>query len=579
MNPHSKTLRAGLLLAALFTLSAAAWAADPAKPQDTPPAAAQAPQAQAQAPAPAAETPMHEIGAADAAQAPAVPPAPKADAIIPPPPPSPRHGGGDEDDRVSVSGSTYVGPDETVAGNAVAVMGPVKVDGTVEGNAVAVMGSNTVNGTVHGNTVCVLGIMRLGPKARVDGNVVCVVGNVIREPGSYVGGHVVTQAQGLSEDSGAYSWWHHGLRLGRPLAFGPHLLVFWFFVLCQVALYLLLAAAFPRGIAKCGDTLAHRPGITFLTGVLAILGLPVLFILLLVTVVGIPVALVVLPLSVMAAVVFGKASIYSYLGRSILGRELHPAVALLVGVAIMMVIYLIPFLGLAIWLLVGFLGFACAVTTLFASTKSNLPPPPPLAGGPAAPAAMAAAGPQDPSVAAPVSPVAQDLGAVPPPLAAAPQAGVFAAPVPPVFHAAVASQAGLPRAGFWIRMTALLLDIVLVAIVVSGLEHTTVHLTHGEGNISGGNLFPIAIAAYGAILWKLKGSTIGGIIFGLSVVRTDDRPMDWTTSIVRALACFFSMIAAGLGFIWIAFDANKQAWHDKIAGTVVVRHPKAVSLV
>jgi uncharacterized RDD family membrane protein YckC len=51
--------------------------------------------------------------------------------------------------------------------------------------------------------------------------------------------------------------------------------------------------------------------------------------------------------------------------------------------------------------------------------------------------------------------------------------------------------------------------------------------------------------------------------------------VDWVTVIVRALACFFSIVAAGLGFIWIAFDREKQGWHDKIAGTVVVRLPRA----
>ena len=59
----------------------------------------------------------------------------------------------------------------------------------------------------------------------------------------------------------------------------------------------------------------------------------------------------------------------------------------------------------------------------------------------------------------------------------------------------------------------------------------------------------------------------------------DSRPVDWTTSVVRALACFISLVALGLGFIWIAFDSEKQGWHDKIAGTVVVRLPKGVSLV
>jgi uncharacterized RDD family membrane protein YckC len=48
---------------------------------------------------------------------------------------------------------------------------------------------------------------------------------------------------------------------------------------------------------------------------------------------------------------------------------------------------------------------------------------------------------------------------------------------------------------------------------------------------------------------------------------------------VRALGCFLSMIVACLGFIWIAIDSEKQAWHDKIAGTVVVRTSKAAALV
>ena len=77
----------------------------------------------------------------------------------------------------------------------------------------------------------------------------------------------------------------------------------------------------------------------------------------------------------------------------------------------------------------------------------------------------------------------------------------------------------------------------------------------------------------------LRGTTIGGIILGLKLVRLDDRPMGWTTSVVRALSCFLSLVVAFLGFIWIAFDAEKQAWHDKIAGTIVVRSPRGLSLI
>ena len=129
-----------------------------------------------------------------------------------------------------------------------------------------------------------------------------------------------------------------------------------------------------------------------------------------------------------------------------------------------------------------------------------------------------------------------------------------------------ASIASLPRAGFGIRMGALLLDIVLVGIVLSQIHEST-------------RLELIVLATYGAVMWKLKGSTIGGIICGLQVVRLDGRPIDWPTAIVRALSCFLSLAVVGLGFLWIAIDSDRQAWHDKIAGTVVVRAPRGSSLL
>jgi uncharacterized RDD family membrane protein YckC len=94
-----------------------------------------------------------------------------------------------------------------------------------------------------------------------------------------------------------------------------------------------------------------------------------------------------------------------------------------------------------------------------------------------------------------------------------------------------------------------------------------------------GDFHIVVLAVYGAVMWKLRGTTVGGIVFDLHVVRLDGRPLDWETAIVRALGCFLSLAIAGLGFLWIAFDHQKQAWHDKIAGTVVVRVAKGRPLV
>ena len=80
------------------------------------------------------------------------------------------------------------------------------------------------------------------------------------------------------------------------------------------------------------------------------------------------------------------------------------------------------------------------------------------------------------------------------------------------------------RAGFWIRMLALLLDVILVA-------HRLL-----DRQIDTHNALLLIVAAYGAVMWKLRGTTIGGIVCGLRVVRLDGRAIDWPTAITRALA-------------------------------------------
>jgi uncharacterized RDD family membrane protein YckC len=137
--------------------------------------------------------------------------------------------------------------------------------------------------------------------------------------------------------------------------------------------------------------------------------------------------------------------------------------------------------------------------------------------------------------------------------------------VPPPQAQPVVSAVTLPRAGFWIRLLASFLDFILVFVAAM-----MIHV---------GSLFLLLFAAYCVLLWALRGTTIGGIICGLKVVRLDDRKVDWSVAIVRALAGFLSLAVIGLGFIWVAFDDERQSWHDKIAGTTIVKVPKSMSLI
>jgi hypothetical protein len=46
---------------------------------------------------------------------------------------------------------------------------------------------------------------------------------------------------------------------------------------------------------------------------------------------------------------------------------------------------------------------------------------------------------------------------------------------------------------------------------------------------------------------------------------------DYSTSAIRALSSLISLIPLGLGFIWILFTKDLDAWHDKISNTHVVQ--------
>jgi uncharacterized RDD family membrane protein YckC len=485
---------------------------------------------------------------------------------------------------VSIFGSST---SDGEAEDVVSVIGDTRVTGPVSDNAVAVLGGTYVDSKVDGDVVAVMGNVELGPNAEVGGDVVAVMGAVKRDPGAVVHGSVQRiidiDMGGLPGFNWLNTWVKHCLIYGRPLAFAPGLGWAWTLALGLLAFYACLALMFRDGIDQCVRTLESRPGHTALAALIGILLTPVLLILLCVTLIGVAaVPFVVAALFCMS--LFGKAVMLAWLGGRISGRRPgpggHPAVAVLIGGAVVLLLYVVPIVGFLVYKLLGFFGFGAVFYTLVlrvrerraangssASPGSPTSPPPSAAtmAGPgwtagAAPAAAAAAsgagaGGAGPSIAA---------EQVPPPAGAPPSGAPPYAPAHPA--AAPSFTASMPRAGFWVRMGALLIDVLLVGFAVSMLHPF-------------GDFHLVVLAIYGAVMWKLRGTTVGGIVFDLHVVRVDGRPVDWETAIVRALGCFLSLCIVFLGFIWIALDPNHQAWHDKIAGTVVVRAKGGAALL
>jgi len=464
----------------------------------------------------------------------------------------------------------------------VAVLGDARSTGTVGDSVVAVLGNNYVDGPVKGSVVAVLGNVELGPNAVVEGEVVAVGGALKRDAGAIVHGDVqevnVFGAEGVSSvGAGLNSWIRHCLLLGRPLAFGPHLAWAWELAALYLAGYLLIALLFPAAMNNCLATMERRPGRSILAAILAVPLKYVAFILLAVTGVG----LLLIPFVALALWLggaLGKAVAFAWIGQRLLPRteSREPGrlvLATLVGALLATVFYVIPFVGFFVYKALAVLGLGIVVYTLVLhwfpegrepgvggrGGPTGLPP----AGGQPGAAAQPAAGAEAVSGEAPgaTQHAAPDVAPD-----AAPASEPAAAAASTVRGPAVADPAGSERASFWIRMGALLIDVVLVGIV------------HKVLPFPDHSLLPL-VAIYGAIMWKLRGTTVGGVICHLRLVRLDGQPIDWGTATVRALGCFLSLLAAGLGFLWILWDPERQAWHDKIAGTVVVRDVHSRPLV
>ena len=108
-------------------------------------------------------------------------------------------------------------------------------------------------------------------------------------------------------------------------------------------------------------------------------------------------------------------------------------------------------------------------------------------------------------------------------------------------------------------------------------------LTGGEAVVSGRNpvlewvyraaLLALIVGFYG-VFWTLRGQTLGMTSWRLRVEREDGALLDWGDTVRRLGWALVSLLPLGLGFLWILFDPEKRAWHDRFSRTRVVVLPK-----
>ena len=433
---------------------------------------------------------------------------------------------------------------------------------------VVVMGNATVDGHVLGDLVVVLGEAQLGPDAVVDGDMaviggtlgvkagatarrqVVVVAGSLDAPADFTpqGQQIIIGFKGLGDAVRALlPWLTRGLLLGRPIV--PDLPWVWVVVGILFAVYLGVLLIFERPVRLAADTLTATPLRSLATGLGTLLAAGPLVVLLAASVVG----LLVVPFAACALLVMGlvgKVAANAWLGARLLPEgEQHSRLTLArsfaIGCAVLILAYMVPELGGVAWATASAVGLGASVLAFVSAYRRENPP-----------------AERAPILPPPTSPISddrtvagQDAAGWPTPVAAS-----LATPASSASQAAVLL--AMPHATFADRLGAFVLDGILVALFIYMMSRID------------GQAFVPLLLAYRFACWTWKGATVGGIICQLRVIRVDGNLVGPGEAMIRSLGSIFSFGILGLGCLWILRDADRQAWHDKIAGTFVVKVPR-----
>lgn len=552
------------------------------------------------------------------AQAPDAPPPPPDSTRQVPPPDADRQAPTDADRQApppDVERPDPLPPEDPFGGFGRSSRAAFRIGGDYRLNAadrvrevVVIFGNADIDGTVDQHVVVILGTARLGPNARVGDDFVIVGGGARVEDGAVVDRDLVVVGGGLDAPAGFTAGgehvvigppflgaWFEGLTawLTRGLLFGrlivPDLEWIWGAVAVFFLIYLALNVLFEGSVRTIATTLTDKPLTAFGVGLLVLLLFGPVATLLAVSVIGIAV-IPFLVCAVFAAWIIGKVAVARWIGNGVMPEdEPHQRAqavrSFVIGFALVTVAYMIPVLGIVTWAIIGVLGLGAASMAFIAAYRRERPavaaapgappawpatdrpldvPPPPV---PAPYQPPPVSGDQTPLARASVSEASSvAAGAAPPPTP--PPAPSYVPPPPPAMAipgGPASTLLAMPRALFRDRFAAFVLDVIIIVI---GLQILDV-IIYNEDDV-----FPLLVLLYHVGFWTWKQTTPGGIICQLRLVRVDGNPITFADALVRALVGIFSLAVFFIGALWMLRDQERQTWHDKVAGTYVVKVPR-----
>ncbi|MBD8068981.1 RDD family protein [Bacillus sp. PS06] len=137
-------------------------------------------------------------------------------------------------------------------------------------------------------------------------------------------------------------------------------------------------------------------------------------------------------------------------------------------------------------------------------------------------------------------------------------------------------------AGFWMRLWAYLLDLIVVGSINRLIVYPIFKLI--DLPLSGASMFaPISITTaltyflYFVLMTKYFKQTLGKMVFGLKVITISREELTWGTVIFREFVGRFISKVTYIGYLIIAFLPKKQGIHDLFAETTVIHEHKELN--
>jgi len=255
--------------------------------------------------------------------------------------------------KFSLDATAKIGRDLTATGTELNIKGAVTRDVVVSGTRV------TLNGNVGRNVSVGSDKTELKNNARIAGNLTYSSTKPKLLDGAQVAGKT-EQAKQQNKRGG--------------MRFNP--VIYLFMLLGALVIMVVLTLLFPRYLERTSGRIWDSPGRALLVGFVAALLLPLAIVGTAFTIVGIPLALFLIVAAIFAALLTTPISAY-LTGRLVLRRSKNPMGLALLGVAILVTLYFIPFVGFIFVMAAYWLGFGALLTDLYAHSRFGRSAPAP----------------------------------------------------------------------------------------------------------------------------------------------------------------------------------------------------------